>query len=282
MEITYLTLSWTIICLCVALEFILNYREQKPLFSSYEKSDIILMIISFLQLSRIFNLLFTFGLYKILTISYGELAFIKDIQFDVRNLNMPLQYLICFLVQDFSGFFAHYCNHKVPWLWIFHEPHHSHKDYNILLEFRFHPFDKLVFKLIKISIVSFFIFDEAMFILVASASSLYGSTVHSKLKWHLPVINELLISPKNHFIHHTIQGSRKNFGAITTIWDRLFGTYQKNIISTSTINTYSNQSIAVFIFKPYYLLTNAIRYKLYSYFSFKKGNDVQKQKQVTK
>lgn len=147
-----------------------------------------------------------------------------------------------FLLDDFSRFFVHWCMHKVPLLWTFHQVHHSAKVLTPFTVFRTHPIEGILFFLrsllvqgvvISIFLVLFphqvtllqvfgvlittFVFNVLGANLRHSGVALsYGNRVE---KW--------FISPAQHQIHHS--NSRRhydrNFGVVLAVWDRLFGTF---------------------------------------------------------
>ena len=57
--------------------------------------------------------------------------------------------LMCFLVLDFSTWFAHWASHKVPVLWKIHRMHHSDVDIDVSTAIRFHPVEIALSMLLK-------------------------------------------------------------------------------------------------------------------------------------
>lgn len=49
---------------------------------------------------------------------------------------------------------------------------------------------------------------------------------HANITVHIGVLEYLFVTPQMHRVHHSIDHNRnKNFGALFSVWDRLFGTY---------------------------------------------------------
>lgn len=142
---------------------------------------------------------------------------------------------------DFAIYLAHLAQHKWSFLWQFHKVHHSAEVLNPLTVYRMHPVDDFltlttgaVLASIAHSVFSFFWADSFSSI-QATVISLSLMTFYL-LGFHLrhshiwlsygPVLNQLLISPAQHQIHHSREARHadRNFGFIFAIWDKLFGT----------------------------------------------------------
>lgn len=157
---------------------------------------------------------------------------------------MVLFSLCYFIVDDFSRFIVHWAMHKSPWLWAFHQVHHSAKVLTPFTVFRTHPVEGLLFFLrsmaaqsivISAFLVAFpnqvslwqvfgvlittFVFNVLGANLRHSGVALsYGSRIE---KW--------LISPAQHQVHHSMARAHydRNFGVTLAIWDRLFGSWHQ-------------------------------------------------------
>ena len=145
-----------------------------------------------------------------------------------------------FILDDFSRFFVHRMMHKVPFLWAFHQVHHSAKTMTPFTIFRTHPVEGLIF-LIRTSIVqgiaiSLFIYlfgNKVDLVTIFGASvgvvifhSLGSNLRHSHIKIRYPkFVERILISPGQHQIHHSVEQQHydKNFGVALAIWDLMFG-----------------------------------------------------------
>lgn len=70
-------------------------------------------------------------------------------------------------------------------------------------------------------------FSESM--LAAEISLLYQFFLHTKKIKKLGFLELIFNTPSNHRVHHGSNNKYldKNYGSILIIWDRLFGTYQK-------------------------------------------------------
>ena len=130
--------------------------------------------------------------------------------------------------------------HKVPFLWSFHQVHHSAETMTPFTIFRTHPVEGIFF-LIRSSVVqglviSLFIYlfgSKVDLITIFGASvgvvvfhSLGSNLRHSHIKIRYPkFIERIFISPGQHQIHHSIdkQHFDKNFGVALAVWDLIYG-----------------------------------------------------------
>jgi len=150
-------------------------------------------------------------------------------------------YALCFfVVLDFSVFFSHWLQHKLPWLWEFHKVHHSAKTLTPVTVFRMHPIDYVLnlglngFLVGIVNGVFLFCFQKAeavrlaglnvfLFIFYVSGFNLRHSHVWLSFGRHL---SHVFVSPAMHQVHHSseTQHADKNLGFFLAIWDKLFGT----------------------------------------------------------
>lgn len=157
----------------------------------------------------------------------------------------PLSYFIAtvlvFVWDDFTRFFHHYLLHKIPALWSIHKTHHSATVLTPITLFRIHPLESLMaafrnaFSLGLSGGIILFIFkgkvDYTVILGINAFGFLFnflsGNLRHSHIPISFGVLEHILISPKQHQIHHsnTIDHYDKNFGVGLAIWDKFFGTF---------------------------------------------------------
>ncbi|WP_082856566.1 sterol desaturase family protein [Marinomonas atlantica] len=167
----------------------------------------------------------------------------RDLQLGWSTSVVMVLFTLCyFLIDDFSRFFVHWCMHKSPWLWAFHQVHHSAKVLTPFTVFRTHPVEGLLFFLRSMVSQSFVI---SVFLVAfpnqVSLWQIYGVLVttflfnvlganlrHSGVALSYgPLIEKWLISPAQHQIHHSVARHHydRNFGVMLAVWDRLFGSW---------------------------------------------------------
>jgi len=136
--------------------------------------------------------------------------------------------LLCILLIDFLYYWEHLIEHKVRILWSYHSIHHSSPIYNYTTAMRVSFIDSLitwVFYLPAI-IMGFhpYIVTLAFFLILG-----YQFWLHTEMIGKLGWFEKIFMTPSQHRVHH---GSDKmyldkNFGALLSIWDRMFGTFQE-------------------------------------------------------
>lgn len=156
--------------------------------------------------------------------------------FDLRWLpEGPAQFVFAFLLLDFTRYWVHYADHRVPWLWTFHRVHHSSERLDATSGLRMHLVDFL--QLASIPVVLFgLIFDGstlAPWVLPAAlaVADVFDAFQHSNVRWTLnnPLMrawHRVLNNPLFHSWHHTRDGALcdGNYGNTLLLWDRLFKT----------------------------------------------------------
>jgi len=157
---------------------------------------------------------------------------------NASDLTVIIYTVVAVVVFDFSIFFTHYLQHRIPVLWQFHKVHHSAEVLTPITVYRMHPVDELLtgiaatialgltggaFIIATESLVSplqLFQVNGLLFIYYVAGYNLRHSHIWLNYpSWLLKV----LISPAQHQIHHS-NASRhfdKNFGFIFSFWDQL-------------------------------------------------------------
>jgi sterol desaturase/sphingolipid hydroxylase (fatty acid hydroxylase superfamily) len=149
--------------------------------------------------------------------------------------------LSLFIVSDFSRYWIHRFLHTIPFLWEFHKVHHSARVLTPITFYRVHPVENILFgfryALIigMVSGVFIYLFGAMIGIyeilgtnILLYVFSLLGSNLrHSHIKISYPkLIENILISPFQHQLHHSTKYYNKNFGGYLSVWDGIFGTLQ--------------------------------------------------------
>jgi sterol desaturase/sphingolipid hydroxylase (fatty acid hydroxylase superfamily) len=72
-------------------------------------------------------------------------------------------------------------------------------------------------------------FDPLDIMLMYSVTQIYGIIIHTQYVGKLGWLEYILATPSNHRVHHgsNVKYLDRNMGMIFIIWDRIFGTYQK-------------------------------------------------------
>ncbi len=128
------------------------------------------------------------------------------------------------LIYDFFFYWFHRAQHAL--VWRFHAVHHSIRELNAVNSY--HHVSEPIFQAIFLVLPASLIVADtgstvpAMLIIL----QLQASFIHSPTRIGLGPLRAFFCDNRFHRIHHSLEEKHfdKNFGAFTTIWDRLFGT----------------------------------------------------------
>lgn len=145
-----------------------------------------------------------------------------------------LEIAAAFVLLDLSFYYWHVANHRVAFLWRFHNVHHIDPDLDVSTAFRFHfvevglsaGFRAVQVLLVGPSLTAFLIYEVAF-----QLGTLFH---HSNLRMPLAVerkLNLVFVTPRMHGIHHSDirEENRTNFGVVFSWWDRLHRTLRLGI-----------------------------------------------------
>ena len=146
----------------------------------------------------------------------------------------PVAFGLGFLFMDLSFYYWHLANHKIPFLWRFHNVHHIDGDLDVSTAFRFH-FGEVAFsagfRVVQILLLGVSIWTYGIYELVFQANTMFH---HSN--WRLPIrveglLNRVLVTPRMHGIHHSQveRETNSNFSTVFSWWDRLHGSIEVSI-----------------------------------------------------
>lgn len=137
-------------------------------------------------------------------------------------------WVLLFLGVDFFYYWFHRMSHEMNFLWAAHIVHHQSEDYNFSVALRqswFQGWFSWAFYL-PLAIVGF---DPLMFVVINEINTLYQFWIHTTTIKTLGPLEWVFNTPSHHRVHH---GSNpkyidRNHAGSLIIWDRLFGTFQK-------------------------------------------------------
>ena len=136
--------------------------------------------------------------------------------------------VLAVLAADFIYYWEHRIAHEVRLLWTQHAVHHSSRFMNITVGIRFGPFEGVWSALMNLPLVLMGFPAELVFFGIITVLA-YQTWIHTELIGKLGWVDGVLNTPANHRVHHGCDDKYidKNYGGILIIWDRLFGTYQR-------------------------------------------------------
>lgn len=136
-------------------------------------------------------------------------------------------WLLLFLLDDFTYYWFHRCNHEVRLFWAGHVNHHSSQYLNFATALR-QGVGERIHKFAFWLWLPLLGFDPAMIITVISISLFYQFWIHTRAVGKLhPWFEFIFNTPSHHRVHHAsnVRYLDRNHGGVLIIWDRLFGTF---------------------------------------------------------
>jgi len=137
-------------------------------------------------------------------------------------------WVACFLGVDFLYYWFHRISHESNLPWGAHVVHHQSEEYNLAVALRqgaFQPLFSWVFYLP----LAWLGFPPLMFLACSSFNTLYQFWIHTRTVGTLGPFEWIFNTPSHHRVHHGCDPKYvdKNYAGTLIVWDRLFGTFQK-------------------------------------------------------
>jgi len=153
--------------------------------------------------------------------------------------NYPVQLVVAFILFDLMLYIWHWANHHYDVLWMFHKVHHSDRSMNVSTAFRVHFIEVLLTTLLKALFIITLGVEAAVVAVCEAVSMLFAMFHHLSFsfrneKW----LKWFIIVPAMHRIHHSSLRKEhdSNYGAIFSIWDRLFRTASESLTGEIGLN----------------------------------------------
>ena len=148
-----------------------------------------------------------------------------------------LAVVIAFIVEDFSGYWMHRLNHRVNILWNRHIIHHSSEEFNLSCALRQSISNTLRFAAIFMIPAALLGVPASIFAILGPLHLFMQFWYHTQLIGKLGLLEYVLVTPSHHRVHHAINPEYidKNYSQIFIFWDKLFGTFQPELINRKPI-----------------------------------------------
>ena len=137
---------------------------------------------------------------------------------------------------DLWIYWWHRANHRIPFLWRFHQVHHLDRWLDVTTAFRFHFGEVLLSALVR-GVYIWVMGIQWQSVLLFESLVLICATFHHSNS-RLPVslekpLSMFIITPSIHWIHHHAvkADTDSNYGTILSLWDRLFFSLSRTIRS---------------------------------------------------
>jgi len=141
-------------------------------------------------------------------------------------------YLLTFIGLDFAGYWSHRFEHEINIFWNRHIIHHSSEEFNLACALR-QNVSALVsvffFLLIPLAVLGI----PAKVIAVLAPIHLFAQFwYHTRLINKMGFLEYIIVTPSHHRVHHAINDIYldKNFSQIFIFWDKMFGTFQEELL----------------------------------------------------
>ena len=148
----------------------------------------------------------------------------------MTNFGLIATIVIVVLALDFAFYVSHVAMHEIPGFWRYHRVHHSDPAVDVTTTIRQHPGESVI----RYTFLAFFAIaigaSPVAFAVYRAQSALQGLLEHANVRlpvWVDTLLSFFITSPNMHKIHHARDArfTDRNFGNITSLWDRLFLTF---------------------------------------------------------
>jgi sterol desaturase/sphingolipid hydroxylase (fatty acid hydroxylase superfamily) len=214
----YLTV---LVSLMLLVEFLFPLRKQwRMTWNSFLRRDLPFMLMggATLTLANYFAgmLLLHLGM------SRGE-----------AHLTLPLfpAVVLALIIPDFLWYWVHRYSHESRsrlgnWFWRMHLAHHLPQQVYLLMHAVSHPVNVIIVRLIlTLPLFALGFSTEALFV-ANLIVGLQGLVSHYNVDIRTGWWNYILVGAELHRFHHSADADQaKNYGAVVSLWDLLFGTF---------------------------------------------------------
>jgi len=166
-----------------------------------------------------------------------------------------LAFIIGVLFLDLAIWFWHRINHRVKFLWLFHQTHHAETYLNASSALRFHIGELLLSVLFKTVLLIVTGIPLWVFVFYESLITIFAIFHHANIslgKRAESFLERIIISPRMHQAHHSDirKEHDSNYGVLFSWWDIVFKT--KNDVAPKRIGlTYGGEkNIWSFLIMP--------------------------------
>ena len=166
--------------------------------------------------------------------------------FDWDRLDWRL-WVFALVSYDLLYYCCHYCHHKINFLWANHIVHHSGEEFNYALAIRISFLGGLTVWPFFLP-MAFLGIPLEIYAAVALLQIVYQFSIHTTLIPDLGWLEKILVTPSQHRVHHAKNPEYvdKNLGCFSVVWDRLFGTYQRELGTVKAVYGVSQPVNTVF------------------------------------
>ncbi len=146
-------------------------------------------------------------------------------------------YVLAFIALDFAGYWVHRISHEYNLFWNNHIIHHSSEEFNLACALR-----QSISSIVRIFAI--FLLPAALLgvpqqvIAIVAPLHLFAQFwYHTRHIGKMGFLEHIIVTPSHHRVHHAInpQYLDKNYSQIFIIWDKLFGTFQEELVDVPAV-----------------------------------------------
>ncbi|MEQ9582376.1 MAG: sterol desaturase family protein [Arenibacter sp.] len=225
----YMNYFWGLIIISLVvwmLEILFPWRKDQSIFRRDFWLDGFYMFFNFFLFAIAIS-----GIYKLLGLLFSDLGISKSslALIDMSQIPNWLQLLTFFLILDFVQWFTHILLHKYPFLWKFHQIHHSVKEMGFAAHLRYHWMENVFYKPLKtFGVMILGGFEPEQAYIVHFFAIAIGHFNHANIKITWGPLKYVLNNPVMHLYHHAhdLPDGKYgvNFGISLSLWDYIFKT----------------------------------------------------------
>jgi len=180
--------------------------------------------------SGLYHFLVFAWIYSALAQAVGEHAPWMQTHF-LAGLPPAVQMVVIVVASDFLFYWYHRLMHSNRYLWAFHSIHHSQTKLTVMTTYRYHIVDETLHRLwvfIPFQVLGYGV-DVALWLWFDFLIIWVGLVQHSEWNWSYGPAGRVFVSPRFHRMHHSTDQrvANRNFSAIFSFWDDLFGTAER-------------------------------------------------------
>ncbi len=140
----------------------------------------------------------------------------------------PWPWVVGLLGIDLLYYWWHRTSHVVNVFWAVHAVHHQSEEFNLAVALRQPAFEALTIIPFHLPLALLGV-EPWIYAACYALDLIYQFWIHTELTGRMGFLERVLNTPSAHRVHHGINPEYldRNYGGILIIWDRLFGTYQR-------------------------------------------------------
>ena len=203
----------------IGIEILLSHLHNRKLYTVKD------------TFSNLYLMLLNGGIDLIFRVVYVSVVFQFFYNHRLVNWQIGVWYWIALLLaEDFIYYWLHRFDHEIRFFWATHVTHHSSEKMNFTVGFRssvFQPLYRFIY-FIPLPLLGYQPWD---IVFIYAATQIWGIFVHTEMIQKMGWLEYFLVTPSHHRVHHASNPKYldKNMGMFLIIWDKIFGTFQKEL-----------------------------------------------------